>query len=331
MKKVIFILIMALTVLGITSCDENTSTGVYNPGVYYAVDQQTKVSAHIVISELGNIENVMFDQQYGNTTLYTLGDDYELESGHSWKDEAHYLASYLEDHQGWDGIEFNTTDITGMTALTAPDYFIELNYDLSNNDIDYVTLPIDGFVLSWNEAIKKASNNDTGVVSDIPTSLQWLEANKPPFDYANGIFYGVDDAHGYIVRVVIEEGYITDVVFDAITALNTRIVWNDNNTPGDTSDDYPEVEIISMNTKQGLADELVLVSGTVWSVEAEMMKEAIIDKQCWNSVWQFTVSGSHEYFDFSDSVTVDSVAGVTLAIEGFRLVFEQAINKAIIE
>ncbi|MCK4552316.1 MAG: hypothetical protein KAU02_05300 [Tenericutes bacterium] len=329
MKRIYILIVIIFSMVSIISCNENSETGLYREGVYYAVDQQTMVSAYIGIDETGNIESVLFDKQYENTTLYTLGDDYELESGHSWRNEAHYLASYLVLNQGWDDITLRVTDITDMTALNAPDYFIEINYDLSPDDLDYITIPVDGFVLAWNLAISQASNDDVGVVLGVPTSEEWLEANKPPYNYIDGTYYAADRAHGYITRVVVEHGYIVDVVFDAITAVNTRIVWDDNNTPGDTSDDVPQVELVSMTTKQALQDDLVLVSGIPWYVEAELMRDAIIDKQTWDENWAIIVAGSHEYFNFTDEITVDGVAGVTLAIEGFRSVFEEAIEQAI--
>jgi len=331
MKKFLFILLFLFGVLFLGGCVDNGEVGLYKEGVYYAFDPQSKISVHIVINDSGLIENVFFDQQYNDTTLYTLNNEYLLESGHSWRNEANFLGSYLTMNQGWEDIELDVVDISGLDALTVPDYFIEIDYNNSPEALEYITIPIDGFVLAWNLAIQEASNSNIGVVEGVPTSEEWLEANKPPYEYMDGIYYGSDEAHGYIVRVVIENGYIVDVVFDAITAVNTRIIWNDNGTPGDTSDDFPEVEIISMTTKMALEDHLVLVSGTPWYVEAEMMKEAIIEHQTWDPKWSLVVSGSHEYFNFADPYTIEVVAGVTMAIEGFRLVFEQAINKAIIE
>ncbi|XMB73101.1 hypothetical protein RJI07_04100 [Mycoplasmatota bacterium WC30] len=330
MKHVFVTFLILIGSVFLIACDsENGDTGLYNEGVYYAVDPQTHMSAHIVVNDMGFIENVIFDQPYKLSTLNTLGDNYELVSGHSWKDEATYLAAYLVYNQGWEDIVLDVTDITGMNTVNVPDYFAEINYGASNDDLDYITIPVDGFVLSWNLAIAEASNSNVGVVTDVPTSEEWLEANQPPYEYIDGIYYGADEDHGYIVRVVVENGFIIDVVFDAITAVNTRIVWNNNGTPSDESDDFPQVELVSMTTKQALQDGLVLISGTPWHLEAELMKFAILDKQTWDPNWLFSVAGAHEYFNFTDSVTIDGVAGVTLAIEGFRSTFEEAIAKAI--
>ena len=329
MKKLYLLVLILFSATILIACNENLATGPYREGVYYAVDEETQVSAHIVIDETGNINHVMFDKPYGNTTLQMMGSDYMLESEHSWKEEANYLGSYLVLHQGWDDIELLVDDISEETSLTVPDHFIEIDYANSPSDIQYVTIPVDGLVLSWNLAIALAASDGSGIIEDVPTSEQWLEANKPPFDYVDGLYYAADEEHGYITRVVIENGYIVDVVFDAITAINTRIVWNDNNTPGDDSDDYPQVEIISMSTKQAFGDELVLVSGTPWYIEAELMREYIIEKQGWDNNWQLAVAGGHEYFNFTDQFTLDGVAGVTLAIEGFRSVFLEAIEQAI--
>jgi len=331
MKHIFITLLVLIGSIFLTACDSNNQeTGSYNEGVYYAVDSQTHVSVHIVINDMGVIEHVLFDQPFKLTTLNTLGDDYKLVSGNSWKDEATYLAAYLVYNQGWEGIVLDVTDVTGMNTVNVPDYFSEINYGASDNSLeDYITIPVDGFVLSWNLAIAEASNTNVGVVSDVPTSDEWLEANQPPYDYIDGIYYGADEDHGYIVRVVVENGFITDVVFDAITAVTTRIVWNNNGTPSDESDDFPEVELVSMTTKQALQEGLVLVSGTPWHIEAELMKHAILDKQTWDPDWLYSISGPHEYFNFTDPITIDGVAGVTLAVEGFRSTFEDAIAKAI--
>jgi len=330
MKNIFITLLIVIASIFLTACDANNQeTGLYNEGVYYAVDPQTHISIHIVINDMGVIENILFDQPYKLTTLNTLGDNYELASGHSWKDEATFLAAYLVYNQGWEDIVLDVTDVTDMNTINVPDYFSEINYGASDNSLDYITIPVDGFVLSWNLAIAEASNTNVGVVSEVPTSAEWLEANQPPYDYIDGIYYAADEDHGYIVRVVVENGFITDVVFDAITAVATRIVWNNNGTPSDESDDFPEVELVSMTTKQALQEGLVLVSGTAWHIEAELMKYAILDKQTWDTNWLYSISGAHEYFNFTDSITVDAVAGVTLAVEGFRSTFEDAIAKAI--
>ncbi len=331
MKKLVALILVLVSVFILAGCGQSEETGPYRQGFYYAYDPQTQVSVHISVNAAGRIEDVFFDQYYNNTTLYTLGDAYKLDSGHSWRNEANYLASYLTLNQGWEGIALDVSDITGLNASTAPDHFITIDYDNSPDSLKYVTMPVDGFVLAWNKAISGASDADIGVVPNVPTSEQWLEANKPPYEYKDGVYYGSDDAHGYIVRVEIKNGFITDVVFDAITAVDARIVWNDNGTPNDSSDDYPEVELVSMTTKMALEDHLVLISGTPWYQEAEMMSDAIIKYQTWDPNWVFVQVGSHEYFDFTDSYTVDSLAGVTLAIEGFRQVFQQAIEKAIID
>jgi len=330
MKKLIMIVIFLTGFIFLLGCGA-PQTGSYIPGVYYAVDAQSHISVYINVNQEGAIDSVLFDQPYKLTTLNTLGDEYKLSNGHSWKDEVTFLASYLVLHQGWGDIKLDVTEISGMNSMTVPDYFAMIDYQASPSSLAYFTMPVDGFVLSWNLAIADASNNSQGIFEGVPTSEEWLIANKPPYTYIDGVYYGVDEQHGYIVRVVIEEGYIVDVVFDAITAINTRIIWNNNGTPGDASDDYPMVEIVSMTTKQALQEELVLISGTAWYVQAAMMRNAIIDKQVWDPEWEYDILNGHEYFDFTDSITIDAVAGVTLAIEGFRLTFEQAISKAILD
>lgn len=331
MKKLMTSLVFVFGIIFMSGCEITELNGPYFQGTYYAMDLQTQITAFIVINEQGTIEDVLFDAFYNGTTMNTLDEDYLLDSGKSWKDEAEELADYLVSHQGWTGIELVISDISGLTSVSVPDHFISVDLDNSSEDIPDISIPLDGFVLSWNIAIAKASMTDEGVIPNVPTSEEWLEANKPPFDYLDGTYYGSDESHGYIVRVEIHNGFITDVVFDAITAVNTRIVWNDNGTPADESDDFPEVELVSMTTKQAIGDALVMVSGIAWRVEAEMMEAAILRAQAWDPNWLFDESTGHEYFDFDDSFTLDSVAGVTLAIEGFRATFEEAINQARLE
>ena len=314
----------------LVSCNQS-QTGTYIPGVYYAVDEQSRVSAYINVNQDGAIDNVLFDKPYKLTTMNVMGDDYELPSGHSWKDEATYLASYLVINQGWGDIKLDVTDISGMNSMNVPDYFAIIDYQASPSGLSYFSMPVDGFVLSWNLAITEASNNNQGIFEGVPSSSEWLLANKPPYTYVDGVYYGANEEHGYFVRVEIEDGYITDVLFDAITAVNSRIVWNNNGTPNDVSDDYQMVEIISMTTKQTLREEMILISGTAWFVQADKMRAAIIDKQTWDQNWQYFESTGHEYFDFTDSITIDGVAGVTMAVEGFRMTFEEAIAKAILD
>ncbi|MCK7486326.1 MAG: hypothetical protein MZU97_12805 [Bacillus subtilis] len=199
-------------------------TGPPAAGTYFAIDQQSQVMAYVVIDEHGTIADVLFDAVYErhHAPSNTLADDFLLDSGNSaWKLEARRLANYLLDHQGWDGIALDVTDIAGLNAATVPDECIAIDYDESANDVPLLSLSIDGFVLSWNGAIAQASATDEGVVADVlPTSAEWLTAHLPPYTYIDGVYYGSDESHGYIVRVVIKNGFITDVVFDAITAVN---------------------------------------------------------------------------------------------------------------
>ncbi len=329
MRKIGLSLILAFVALFVTGCGLSEVTGPYTQGTYFAIDQQSQVMAYVVIDEHGAIADVLFDAVYGNTTLNTMGEDYLLDSGNSWKLEARRLANYLVDHQGWDGIAFDVLDITGLNASTVPDECITIDYEESANDVPLLSFSIDGFVLSWNGAVAQASTTNEGVVSGVPTSAAWLAAHLPPFTYVDGVYYGADESHGYIVRVEIENGFITQVVFDAITAVNARIVWNDNGTPANEDDDFPEIELVSMTTKQALGDSLVLVSGSTWRSEADLMEAAILRHQAWNADWQFDVLSGHEYFDFTDDITIDGVAGVTMAVEGFRSTFEDAISQAI--
>lgn len=329
MRKITLLFALVMTLIALVACESVERTGPYVEGTYFAIDPQTQVMVYIVVDEGGSIADVLFDAVYKNTTLNTLGNDYLLGNGNSWKLEATRLANYLIDHQGWEGVAFNVADIVGTNALTVPDRLITIDYAESDADVPLLSVALDGFVLAWNEAIARASASDEGVVPGVPSSAAWLEVHKPPYTYVDGVYYGADESHGYIVRVEIEDGYITEVVFDAITAVNATIVWNDNGTPADEADDYPEIELVSMTTKQALGDDLVLVSGSIWHEQADLMEAAILKAQTWNADWAFDVLSGHEYFDMTDDVTIDAVAGVTLAVEGFRATFEEAIAQAI--
>ena len=189
MKKIFVVIGLMILGLSLLSCGANTSADPagLEPGVYYAVDDQTKISVYVVVNDAGVITNVTYDQPYQNTTKKSLGDELVLDSGHTWSNEVRFLESYLVTNQGWKDITFETISLTGMTALNAPDSFIDIDFDLTDADMSYFTLSFDGFVLAWNKAIQNASTTQEAVVTGIPSSEEWFNANKPPYELNDGV------------------------------------------------------------------------------------------------------------------------------------------------
>ena len=307
------------------------AVGPYTPGTYFAVDPQTQYTTQLVIGANGAIASVVFDAMYHGTTKNALGDAYTLASGITWKAEAEELAAYIVANQGWGEIILDVTDITGMTALDAPHHFIEIDHTGTVDAVAGVSIGSEGFVLSWNLAIEMATTAGTvGLVPNVPTSQEWQDAHLPGFTYNDGVYFGMDEAHGYSVKVTIVDGFIIDVYFDAITAIESSIVVNDNDTPADPSDDFDEVVITSMTTKQTLGDDYNMVTyggaNQEWYMQANELGAAIVDAQQWVPEWVITVDGD---FDMTDTDTLDAVGGVTIGIEGFEVAYEEAIAQAV--
>jgi rhodanese-related sulfurtransferase len=303
--------------------------GDYTPGTYFAVDPTTQYTATIVVGVNGAIEDVVFDAMYNGTTKNTLDAAYTLGSGTTWKAEAEMLADYIVANQGWGDIVLDVTDLTGLNYLTVPHHAIYLDTDASPDDVAGVSIGAEGFVLAWNLAIAQASSNGTGLVENVPTAQEWADAHAPAFDYVDGTYFGMDEDSGYNVKVVVEDGLIVDVYFDALRAT-VEIQTNDNGTPADPSDDYDEAVVVSWTTKQVLQEGYTLGSGVTWAAEADELAAAIIDAQQWDPSWVVVagVDGGHDTFDMTDTDTADAVGGVTIGIEGFIEAFEEAIAQA---
>jgi rhodanese-related sulfurtransferase len=338
---------------------EVPAVGPYTPGTYFAVDPTTQYTATIVVGANGAIEDVVFDAMYHGTTKNTLDTAYTLGSGVTWKAEAAELAAYIVANQGWGEIILDVTDITGMNDLTVPHHAIEINHDGAVDAVAGVTIGAEGFVLAWNLAIAQATTAGTeGLVADVFTSEEWAAAHAPAFDYEDGVYFG-DTADGYTAKVVVEDGFITSVYFDALrvkytTAINYDVVipavlcTADDVTNGvldlngdacvldavieaEYTEDQVEVTYTTFSTKQALQDAYTLGSGITWSVEANEMADAIVDAQQWDPAWVIILGtdGGHDKFDMTDTTTADAVGGVTIGMEGFKEAFEEAIAQAV--
>lgn len=168
--------------------------------------------------------------------------------------------------------------------------------------------------------------------------------------YVPGTYFAMDPAHLYTATVVIGVGgAIEEVFFDAIV-VDAEIVVNDNGTPADTGDDFDEA-VATTTTKQalGFGYNMKLYSGGTyeWFEMANMLADAIVDEQGWNTSWVVIpgIDGGHSKFDVkdiaddplttevdethvADADTVDAVGGVTIGVEGFKIAFDAAISQA---
>ena len=346
---------------------EPQMSGPFTPGTHFAVDPYTQYTTTITVNAHGYIEEVIFDAMYHGTTKNAMGDDYMLASGKSWASEAAELAAYVQMNQGFGNITLDVTDITGMNMLTAPRHIIYIDHTNSPDDVAGVTIGAEGFVLSWNLAVEMAGGTP---IANVPTSEEWVEAHAPAFEYEDGVYFGMDEAHGYNVKVTIEDGVIVDVFFDALRA---ELEMDDNGTPGDETDDFYTGNVLSWTTKQvlGFDYNMKLYSGGTyeWFEMANMLGDAIVEAQQWDPLWVIILGGEGEHDKFdnvdiaeelcsqadvdageldaqgnacvldavkveaydADDYTVDAIAGVTIGIEGFKMAFDEAIEQAIPE
>ncbi len=333
MKKFLLLVTALVVTLALTACGSKLVSGDYTPGTYYGMDPLSGYTAVVVINEEGGIENVVFDAQYKGSTKNILDEDYTLASGFTWKSEAEALAAFVVENQGWDGIELDETayDAT-WTALTVPHHIIDIDVENSPDAVAGVTIGAEGFVFAWNAAISQASSSNLGVIDTAVSSANWAAAHEPAFDYTDGVYFGMDEAHGYYVKVTVEDGFIVDVFFDALyskyVGCEVASVFDDTVAKGDCVD--PDVQVYEDTTKQVLQDDYMLASGISWATEADELAAAIIDAQEWSAAWDIIVSttGGHDKFDPLDQDVIDAVAGVTIGIEGFNVAFEEAIGQA---
>jgi len=306
----------------------------FTDGVYYGMDNMGGYMVQIVVED-GFIVDVEFDAIYRDSTKQTLGDAYMLGSGTSWATEADELAAYLVKNQGWGEIILDETDLTGLNGLTVPHHYIEINHDGAVDAVAGVTIGVEGFVLAWNDAIVKASDSNYAVVAVDADAEAWAAAHENAFDYNDGVYFGMDEDHGYYVKVTVEDGFITDVFFDALydvfVVCEVDGVEDATIAKGDCGDDPLEVAVWSETTKQVLQEAYTLASGFTWASEADELAAAIIDAQEWSADWDIILSttGGHDYFDAEDAEVIDAVAGVTIGIEGFKVAFDEAMEQAV--
>jgi rhodanese-related sulfurtransferase len=307
--------------------------GPYTPGTYFGVDPLTGYQVVVEINAKGGIQNVVFDAAYHGTTKNALDTAYTLGSGTTWKAEAEMLAEYIVANQGWKDIVLDEVAYdAGWNALSVPHHIIDIDVEASPDGVAGVTIGAEGFVFAWNKAIAQASDDDTGVVATTVSYEQWEAAHEAAFDYVDGVYFGMDEAHGYYVKVTVVDSMIVDVFFDALYdvyigcevggVLNTAIA------KGDCAD--PDVMVYEETTKQVLQADYTLASGITWAAEADELAAAIIDAQEWPAAWVIILGtdGGHDKFDMTDTDTADAVGGVTIGIEGFKVAFEEAMAQA---
>jgi rhodanese-related sulfurtransferase len=309
--------------------------GPYTPGTYYGVDPMTGYQVVVVINAHGGIEDVVFDAAYHGTTKNALDTAYTLGSGVTWKAEAEMLADYIVANQGWKDIELTEEAYdANWNALTVPHHIIDIDVEASPDGVAGVTIGAEGFVFAWNLAIAQASSTDEGVVATAVTYEQWVAAHAPAFDYVDGVYFGMDEAHGYYVKVTIEDGVIIDVFFDALydvyLGCDVDGTFDDTVAKADCGDVATETKVYEETTKQVLQGDYTLASGVTWAAEADELAAAIIDAQEWVAGWVIIpgTDGGHDKFDMDDTDTADAVGGVTIGIEGFKAAWEEAIAQA---
>jgi rhodanese-related sulfurtransferase len=308
--------------------------GDYTPGTYFGYDPVGKYMVTVMINEMGGIGNVFIDAIYGDSTKQDLAEGYNMDrSGgeNYWFTHANNLAALIVENQGWDGIGLvETAYDSTWNALTVPGHIIEFD------DVAGVTVGAEGFVFAWNAAIAQATDAGTlGVVATTVTPAQWAAAHAPAFNYVDGTYFGMDEAHGYYVKVVVEDGFITEVFFDALYA---NYVGCDDGSGLDTtvakSSCIEANQVYEDTTKQvlGEAYNMDMTGGeNFWFTQADELAEAIIDAQEWSADWVITpgaTSEDHDKFDMTDADTLDAVGGVTIGIEGFKVAWEEAIAQA---
>ena len=207
---------------GSFAIDFDTQTvGSFTPGTYFGNDPVGGYMATVIINEKGGIGSVTFDAVQGMTTKQNLGDAYGMKNRgatYEWYEHANMLSDYIVENQGWGVIELTETAFSALwTALSVPHHIIEFDADNNPDDVAGVTIGAEGFVLAWNDAIGQASTTDLGVVAIDITPEQWAAAHEPAFEYVDGVYFGLDEAHGYSAKVTIVDSTIVDVFFDAIT------------------------------------------------------------------------------------------------------------------
>jgi rhodanese-related sulfurtransferase/outer membrane murein-binding lipoprotein Lpp len=137
-------------------------------------------------------------------------------------------------------------------------------------------------------------------------------------DYTPGIYYGMDEAHGYYATVVINNaGGIEQVILNALYTIDPDGI-------ADSGDEY-------VTTKQALGGDygMLAITGKAWFEHANELAAALVANQGWNADWDIYDAGSHDKFVVDDEeVILDGIAGVTIGIEGFKVAFEEAIAQA---
>lgn len=304
--------------------------GDYTPGTYYGVDPVGGYQAIVVINQRGGIGYVMFDAMYNGSTKQNLGFDYGMGAvtGREWFEHADALAEKVVADQGWDDIDLIENFDPTWNAQTVGHHFIEFD------GVAGVTVGAEGFVLAWNDAISKASETDLGVVDIDTTPEEWAAAHDPAFDYVDGVYFGMDEDHGYYVKVTVEDGFITNVFFDALYDVYLGCDDGTSVDPNVTAENCTTgTPVYEETTKQVLGTDYGMgaITGKEWYEHANELGAAIVDAQEWSADWVIIpgTDGGHDKFDTTDTDTADAVGGVTIGIEGFKHAWDEAIAQAV--
>lgn len=308
--------------------------GEYTPGTYFGNDPIGGYMATVIINDKGGIGSVTFDAVQGMTTKQNLQYDYGMKARgatYEWFEHANMLADYIVANQGWGDISIEETAFDSTwNALTVPHHIIEFDAENNPDSVAGVTIGAEGFVFAWNAAISQASTTDLGVVAIDITPAEWAAAHAPAMDLVDGVYFGLDEASGYNVKVTIVDSFITEVFFDAIYGVyqgcdNGSGVVDPLVDKATCSDEW---EVYVQTTKQVLQDGYTLASGITWAAEANELAAAIVKYQEWRAEWAIVPSGSHDKFDVADAEVILDVAGVTIGVEGFLAAWEEAIAQA---
>jgi len=127
-------------------------------------------------------------------------------------------------------------------------------------------------------------------------------------DYTPGVYFG--ESEGYLAVITINAaGGIESIALDAISCTEIKV---------DGASQDPK-EYSSCTTKQTLGDDYNMVTyggaQAEWYVQANSVAAAVLANQGWNTNWD-------------GDTPVDTIAGVSIHIEGFKASIEAALTAA---
>lgn len=147
MKKIIVVLVLAASILGLTGCEK--ANGKYKEGTYFAAVETDSYGAKFVttavlyINEKGAIKSCFIDSTYNknsvSSTKKTLGDDYGMKviseangtisGGAEWYEQVEVIEKKVVEEQGIDWVKWANDEQTKLDAVSgvtiAADSYIE--------------------------------------------------------------------------------------------------------------------------------------------------------------------------------------------------------------